>query len=224
MITYFNLHAPDSERLLADCNSYDNRESLPCPLTTEHLDGSRRIGPLSVEVSHNRFDEMMIWCWVEGRVVHQRLLNEFERQGFTGYRTEPATVRFRDGSLSTDYREFIVTGWAGIAAPQSGIRVKKSCPACHWKKYTGITNYEELIDWSQWTGDDFFMVWPLPHYVLVTDRVAQFLLGSGVKSFRLGGLDDSDQQVGAAGFNVGRLSNFLPKDLAIKYGSPLGLE
>jgi hypothetical protein len=224
MITYFHLRGPDSERLLADNKSYPNREYLRCPLTAEHLDGDRRIGPLSVEVNHNSRDELVIWCWVEGCVVHKRLLDEYEAQGFTGYRTKPATVRFRDGLVSTDYREFIVTGWAGMALPESGIQVKKDCPACHWKNYTPITNYEKLIDWTKWTGDDFFMVWPLPLFTLVTDRVAQFLLKRKAKSFCLRGLEDRFPTVRKFGFTVARLSDFLPEDLAIKYGRPLGLE
>lgn len=224
MITYFNLSYPDSERLVGNNQTYSNRELFPCPITSEHTDGSRRIGPLSVEVKHNRRDELMIWCWIEGYVVHEKLLAEYEKQGFTGYRTAPATVRFRDGSVSTEYREFIVTGWAGMATPESGVRVKKSCPVCHWKNYTGITNYEKLIDWTQWTEDDFFIVWPLPRFILITERVAQMLLGEGVKTYTLKGLDDSDRRTGLDGFTVARLSGFLPEDLAIKYGEPLGLE
>jgi len=226
MITYFNLHRPNSDRLIGDNKSYGNRERISCPITAEHLDGSRRIGPISIQMDHNSRDEMMIWCYLEGPVVHEQLLAEFAQQGFTGYRTKPATVRFRDGSVSTEYQEFIVTGWAGMASPESGIQVqvKKSCPVCHWKNYSGITNYEKLIDWSQWTGDDFFIVWPMPLYILITERVAQWFLGRGVKSFCLKELDDFDQPVGTAGFCPGLLSNYFPEDLAIKYGRPLGLE
>jgi len=166
----------------------------------------------------------MIWCWVEGQVIHESVLDEFERQGFTGYRTQPATVRFLDGLVSSDYHELVVTGWAGLVSPESGVRVKERCPACHWRQYTGIKNYERLIDWSQWTGEDFFIVWPLPKFILITERVAMSLLGFGVNSFELKALDDFDRPVGRRGFTVGRLSNFMPGDLAIKYGGPLGIE
>jgi hypothetical protein len=148
----------------------------------------------------------------------------FEQQGFTGYRVGPATVRFRDGVVSNEYSELIVTGWAGMASPDSGIQVVKSCPACHWKKYSGITDVEKLIDWSQWTGEDFFIVWPLPKFTLITERVAMHLLNTNVKSFHLKGLADDDRRVGSSGFTVGRLSGSIPEDLAIKYGRPLGLE
>src|SRR6266536_1266524 len=181
MITYFNLHRPESERLLGDCSEAApgleaQTEILPCPITKEHVGGSRRISPLYVQVKHDRRDDLMIWCWGPGCVVHEQLLGDFAQQGFTGYQIRPATVRFRDGSTSIDYRELIVTGWAGMAAPESGIRVVKSCPACHWKTYSAFNDIERLIDWTQWTGDDFFIVWPLPLFTLITERVAQFLL------------------------------------------------
>lgn len=224
MVTYFNLHSPDSERLMGDSDVEVEYETHRCPITTEHADYSRRISPLAVKVKHNRREEKMIWCWVEGLVIHEQLLESFRQQGFTGYRTRATTVRFRDGNLSNEYHEFSVTGWAGVATAESGVRVKKGCPVCHWKNYTGISNYEKLIDWSRWTGDDFFIVWPLPRFILITERVAQWMISNDVKSYSLRGLDDFDHPVGASGFTVGRLSNFMPEDLAIKYGRPFDLE
>ena len=224
MVTYFNLASPYSERLMADTEIEEETEYRACPITTKHNDGHRRISQLALTLKHNRRDETMIWCWVEGLVIHEKVLDGFKQQGFTGYRTRASTVRFRDGKLSNEYQEFIVTGWAGIATPESGVRVKRGCSACHWKNYTGITNYEKLIDWSQWTGDDFFIVWPLPRYILVTERVAHWILGNHLKSCTLTRLDDFHHPAGASGFTVGRLSNYMPEDLAIKYGGPFDLE
>jgi hypothetical protein len=79
---------------------------------------------------------------------------------------------------------------------------------------------ERLIDWSQWTGEDFFMVWPLPNAILITGRVAELLLNLDAKSFELRSLD----QLGSHGFTVSSLSNFMPEDVALKYGTLLGLE
>ncbi|MGD0902587.1 MAG: hypothetical protein ABR924_06555 [Terracidiphilus sp.] len=230
MTTYFKLNSPDSALLEADDSKMESglkaqRVFVPCPITNEHNDGSRRISLLYLQVSHNRREELMIWyfSWNSGFVIHEQLLEEFAREGFTGYRIKPATVRFRDGSVSTEYREFIVTGWAGIAPSESGIHVVESCPACHWKHYSGITNYEKVIDWSQWTGEDFFIVWPLPLFKLITNRVAQWLKSHKVKSFRLSGLVPPHPPDEKFGYTVSRLSNFLPEDLAIKYGGPLNL-
>jgi hypothetical protein len=221
MITYFNLHRPESERLLAD-DSEGSRciEKLPCPISHEHVDGLRRVSDLALEVKHDSRDEKIVWRWIEGCVVHESLVAEFRKGGLTGYRLRPSTVRFRDGGISKDYQELIITGWAGIARPESGIRVTKRCPRCQWKKYSSLRDVERLIDWSQWSGGDFFIVWPLPGFILITERVAELLLSLDIKSFQLRGL----QEIGSFGFTVARLSDFMPEDLAIKYGRPLGLE
>jgi len=116
-----------------------------------------------------------------------------------------------------------VTGWAGVARLESGIRIVESCPVCHWKKYSALRNVEQLIDWNHWTGEDFLVVWPLPKFILVTERVAELRLRLRVKSFGLRGLKDRPA-VSDLGFTVSRLSNFLPQDLALKYGKPLELE
>ena len=230
MTTYFILQPPDSERLMAnDSEMAPGREAQweygNCPITPDHTYSGHRISPLYLQVRHNRRDEAMIWFGSlgSGFVVQETLLNEFEKCGFTGYQTRSATVRFRDGSISTEYREFIVTGWAGMARPESGIRLVKNCPACLMKRYSAISDYGNLIDWTQWTGDDFFIVWPMPLYTFVSDRFAQWLQTRRVKSFWLMGPEDRARLIGKNGFGPGRLSDYLPEELAIKYGRPLGL-
>ena len=228
MITYFNLTRPASEHLLADVAKGAPKaqmEILSCPITDEHLDGSRRVSELAWQMTHNDRKELLIWDWIEGCVIHQTVLDEFSKRGISGYRLKPATVRFRDGIVSNDYSELVVTGWAGVARQEAGIRLVENCPACHWKRYSALEDVEQLIDWSQWTGEDFFIVWPLPNFVLVTERVAQTLLELQIGSFRLLGLlEDVDPAVRESGFTVSRLSDFLPQDVALKYGKPLGLE
>src|SRR5262249_44338572 len=121
---------------------------------------------LAFEVKHNQRDQWLVFGLFEGIVIHRNLVDEFERRGFTGYRLRPATVRFPDGYLSHDYSELVVTGWAGVAPPESGIELIEACGGCGYKKYSSLKNPERLIDWSQWTGEDFFIVWPLPGYKL----------------------------------------------------------
>jgi len=227
MTDYYNLTYTSPERVAAHGDgNLGQWESIPCPITTQHLDGYRRISPLYIEVRHNRRDESVIWG-AAGLAVHERVLEGFERQGFTGYRSKQALVRFRDATESTEYREFVVTGWAGIASPESGVQLVCSCRACHYKAYSTITDFEKIIDWNQWTGEDFFIVWPMGKHRLCTERVAQWLLASKLKSFRLEkGFAElqRDSLVSQFGVATGRLSDDLPEDLAIKYGSPLGLE
>jgi hypothetical protein len=229
MMTYFHLASPDDERLIAKPMQGVPAPTLdvyPCPISAnrdKHIDGCRRVGDLAQQVDHNDRNQLMTWSGPgshAGCLVHEGLLEEFESRGLTGYRTQPATLRFRDGRVTQEYRELVVTGWGGMAHPASGIQVVEHCPSCRWKRYSPLRCAELLVDWKQWNGEDFFIVWPLPGYTLITGRVADLLLSHDVHSFELAGLDNA----GRFGFSVGRLSGFLPLDLALKFGAPLGLE
>ena len=229
MIEYFRLAQPESDRLYASTIGERRLEAQACSIVRgigKHSAVRRRWGAqLALEVRHNDRDQWLI-PQMEGMVAHARLLAEFEKRGFTGYRLIPASVRFRDGYVSKDYSELVVTGWAGVSPPESGIVVTNACTNCGNKKYSSLANPEKLIDWSQWTGEDFFIVWPLPMYTLITKRVADVLAEVNVKSYRLESMLKREQGPFAMnlGYGVGALSGFLPQDLANKYGEPLSLE
>jgi len=228
MAEYSKFSHAESERLLADEEPMCEREISPCPVSTEHNARVRRIGDLLLQVKHNKRDELIIWSWTSDYVVHESLLAEFDKREFSGYQLRPATVRFRDGFVSNDYREVIVVGWGGHARPESGIQLIEKCPGCQLRSYTRLKNTEQLIDWSQWSGEDFFLVWPLPGLTLVTRRVADTLASLKVKSYSLCSLRYLEYMHAARSspvcFRIPRLSFYLPEDLAIKYGRPLGLE
>jgi hypothetical protein len=230
MVEYFRLESPDAQRLLASAERSVPNEIRPCPIT-EGMDqhrSFRAMGDLRLEVKHNDAEQLLIFDWLQGPVVHARLLEEFAERGFTGYRLRPATVRFRNGNLSSDYSELIVTGWAGVAPAESGIQLIEACSGCGYKKYSSLKHPEKLIDWAQWTGEDFFIVWvwPLPKYLLITKRVADTLAELKVRSYQLENMLAPRQPAFSTDFghSVGALSGFLPEDLAITYGHPLGLE
>jgi hypothetical protein len=94
-------------------------------------------------------------------VIHEQFLADFNREGFSGYRTQSATVRSRDGSVSEEYRRFIVAGWSGIVSPELGVQLIDGCPGCMHKTYSPITDFDRIVDWTHWNGEDFFIVWPL---------------------------------------------------------------
>jgi hypothetical protein len=139
----------------------------------------------------------------------------------------PAKVTFQDGGTSDEYCEFIVTGWAGVAPLESGVHVVEDCPGCHWKKYGAIENFDKVIDLREWTGEDFFIVWPFSKHRLCTERAAAWLKRSTLKSFDVVEPFERERRLPftmKAGFPRGPLSEVLPDDLAIRYGRPLGLE
>jgi hypothetical protein len=111
-----------------------------------------------------------------------------------------------------------------MARPESGIRLKHACPGCLYKSYTPLSDASELIDETQWSGDDLFAVWPMPYLIFVTSRLAAFLRSSKVKSFSLRALERTVEPfAGEHGFGVGSLGDSFPRDLALKYGEPLGI-
>jgi hypothetical protein len=221
----FALCSPDSDRLIGSARqgSWLDVDRRICPDNPRHMPGTRRWNKILVEVSHNKREETIIWT-IGDFLIHQSLLAEFQRKGFTGYLPLPARVRFRDGSESDQYREIIVTGWAGVAHPDSGIRLVEVCPACRSQTYSRSGPPKQLVDWSQWTGDHFFRVWPLPKLAFVTDEVAEFLKESAPRLFDLYPAEKEPCLRWPGKTIVEELSAHFPEDLAIKYGRPLGLE
>ncbi|HEY2468400.1 MAG TPA: hypothetical protein VGI45_11275 [Terracidiphilus sp.] len=223
---YFNLRAPDTERLWADHNkSSGEKTRVPCSVNPQHMGWNLRTSPLYLEVKHNSRKELMIWAW--GVAIHNDLAEQFKNEGFTGYQLKPAIVRFRDGTTSSAYQELVVTGWAGMVSRLSGMEMTESCRGCHYRRYSAVKNYDNIIDWQQWSGEDFFYVYPFLAWRLCTERVAQFLIGHKVKSSWIEEGFDAlrrDSILSKYDVPVGDLNNFLPHDLAAKYGKQIGLE
>ena len=225
-ISFFQLEGNYSGDLTVDSGRWERQWRFePCPINPKHKLHSERINELHHYVRHNRRDERIIWG--AEIAVHASVVQQLQEQGFTGFRTKPARVTFLDGNTSDDYREFIVTGWAGAARSESGMRVLESCPGCLWKNYGPIHDFTRVIDWNQWTGEDFFIVWPLTGHKLCTERVAGWLKANGIRSFCLSPrFEMLERRKDRLKFGIprGPLSDYLPKDLAVKYGKPLGLE
>jgi hypothetical protein len=155
-----------------------------------------------------------------GSGIHAR-----SSEGLSGFELLPATVRFRDGVLSREYKRLLVTGWGGAARPESGVRLIHACPGCLHKEYSGLRDAGRLIDPEQWNGEDFFVVWPVPTYIFVTHRVVEFLEAPGVRSYYAHPLNERTPicDSTSATFSIGSLSRYLPADLAVRYGQALGL-
>lgn len=141
----FRLRVPDPNawELVAKAVTPPNIQEMPCG---QHR-LLRRPGEFALEVKHNRHEEPLIGTLLSDILIHSRLAAEFERRGFTGYRLKPATVRFRDGSVSTAYSQLVETGWAGVARPESGVG---SCGNAHSAHAKNTAHFVTPINW--WTG------------------------------------------------------------------------
>jgi len=223
-VEYRYIYNPEARRLLA--SDYEN----PYRVSVTPGCGHRTVERVRsmVEVRHAHRDQWMIWLAAGGVLfVHGELLAEFEKKRISGYRTRPATVRFKDGYESKDYAELVVVGWAGVARPESGIRLLEICPCCHLRRYSGLENAELAIDWSQWSGEDFFVLWPLMDRTLITPRVAELLKLQKVKSYRLASLamwENRKLPESLRGFTIPRISVCMPEDVARRIGGSSGLD
>ncbi len=190
-------------------------EPIICHLEEGHQRGGRRTGPLSAEYPGKVPEASVLWSWYSECVIPASLSKALARWGPTGCETRPAIITANGRVRRHDFEELIVTGWGGLARPESGVRLVESCEGCGYLKYTGVVRWRRLFDRSQWDGSDFFMVWPLPRFIFVTHRVAKLLRESGFGGFRLASLGEMEPQEGLA---PGRVTDWLSKEKARKVG------
>jgi hypothetical protein len=98
---------------------------------------------------------------------------------------------------------------------------KESYECCGHLVYTPLTDPSRLIDPTRWDGSDMFMVWPLPKFIFVTERVARFVEQHELTGARLEPVPEMRLQGG--GFTPGRLSYYVPRERAQKLGRELGI-
>ncbi len=90
--------------------------------------------------------------------------------------------------------------------------------------YTAFTDASRLIDSRAWDGSDLFIVWPLPRFRFVTDRVRDLICS---EEFTGVVLLDANELKWPAGvtpvISPGRLSYWFAEESARRIGGPLGI-
>lgn len=171
---FYKLTSGDKfEAYFAEGNDW---EGIICPLDEGHQRAGNRITDLIIDLPSYKvphFMRTLLSDWI----ITNEVANLFKEAGFSGYMLKPVIVnKVRRGNKKDVplLWELIVTGKGGDAHPKSGIKLKYECNACGHKVYTGFGK-GLFIDESQWDGSDLFTVWPLPKFVLVTERVKEFI-------------------------------------------------
>jgi hypothetical protein len=197
--------------------------TVNCPLEEGHRRAGKRLTDLSITVPISADKDDFVWTWYSEALVRDHVLHQFRAQGLSGFQVKPVQARFKNFNEGPPPRlsELVVVGWAGMALAESGIKTIARCDACGHTVYSSFTNAEKLIDESQWDGSDFFIVWPLPRYILVTERVVRLIrdnhmTGVVVRPIR-------DLRCATNALTPGRLSYVVPEEYASKYGKPLGI-
>lgn len=221
---------------LAERDQSAHLEDVTCPVNDGHQRRGARIGNLIVKLPQKRGD--IVWTWLSNMLINDRVKQLIERANFTGYELKPVTIsgilKKKKSKLPQSenehlpsYWEVVITGWAGMAPPESGIELleSKSCKHCGLLVYSHFEDTSHLIDIAQWDGSDFFMVWPLPKYIFVTERVANFIKEHNLKDCNLIPVEKiprGDKDLFNA-LSPGRLSHSMPEDRAHLLGDPLGI-
>ena len=188
-------------------------EAIQCPVyPDEHRRPGRCLGNLSVELPEQTLADGLSWTWESDCLVSRSLLALMRSSNVAGFKTRPVEITVGGVSIEHTKEELVVNGWGGIARPESGVRLNESesCFACGHLVYSGVKDWSQLIDFDQWDGSDIFMVWPLPKFILVTDKVAKLLTDNSIRELSLTPLDAMEPQEGD--LTPGRVGYWLSSD------------
>ena len=222
---FWHLCSPDTTAGLAEwVDGEVHTDKVICPVEDGHQRGGKRLTNLSVMLP-GRATKDFVWTWYSECLLTDRTLGVFASQGFSGFEVKPVKAAFKRAQRKPPRLwELVVTGWAGMAPAESGIRLIEDCPACGLKRYSAWTNPERLVDAAEWDGSDFFMVWPLPGYIFVAGRVAQAIHEYALAGCALKPLADVVFPSGVIpSVGPGRLSYYMPEKRARELGEPLGI-
>ncbi len=196
-------------------------EQVVCPENPGHRRSGRRLTDLSV-ILPSKHAADVVWTWQSELLVQDHVLVFIRENDLTGLTAKEVSARIQRTSTLTPPRlwEIQVTGWGGMA-PDAGIDIVQSCPTCQYREYS-IANPSRVIDPRQWDGSDFFMVWPLPRFVFLSDRAARLLRDSRFTGMRIIPAEELPIKPGGT-VSPGLLSRWMPRERAEALGGPLGI-
>ena len=222
MSTSFWLLDPPANQRRATLVPDTKHEQLVCSSDDGHNRGGRRLGDLSVTIDPSGIKDFT-WTWRSDLLVSRRVLDLFEKYRVTGFETRPVTISYVKPSQAPppEMFEIVVTGWAGMAAPAAGVTLVESCPACAYKTYS-IAEPRRLIDPATWDGSDLFIVWPLPLYRFISNRLADILRQERIAGVKLAASSEIPMKKGTLA-TPGRLTSWMPEKRAHELGDSLGI-
>jgi len=217
MDRFWLLRKPDSAPLAE--HDHDKMRSVPiiCPLEEGHRRGGKRLTGLSVTLSSGRPPDF-VWTWNSDLMAQAPAIAFLHEHGLTGFATHPVNARFvkRSSSPPPKLWELQILGWGGMAVEKAGISVVEYCPSCLHKKFK-VERPQNLVDPEQWDGSDFFMVWPLPRHIFISDRAATLLRDARLTGLKIIPATSIPPPI-VGTYTPGRLSHWMPMDRAEALG------
>ena len=222
---FWKLTSSGEDRGLSDWDrSVELEGPIRCPVDPGHQRGGKRVTDLSVVLPSLSVEDF-VWTWNSECLVQDPVLKLLQAEGVSGFEVRRAAARFahEPDIPAPELWELVVTGWGGVAPEKSGVKLDTtaSCRSCGLLIYSNFSDPSQLIDRSQWDGSDIFIVWPLPKFIFVTDRVAQL-----IRKYKLTGvfLQRPDElQARSSTVSPGRLSYRMPYARARELGEHLGI-
>ena len=224
MTNFWTLSPPERTNLLVEwAEDSATFETVYCPLKPGHQRAGKRIGQLRILIKHVEPPDIM-WTWMSECLIQDHVLAAFQSARLSGYSAKPVEVTFAHRTARRiKLFELIVTGWGGMAAPASGVSLnaEKSCSVCGHQVYTAPADPNKLVDANQWDGSDFFIIWPMPKYIVVAQRTVDVIRDSGFKGASIVPLNQL--QIAGDTLVPGRLSYYFDDPRARELGEPLGI-
>jgi hypothetical protein len=223
IVRFYLLHEPNENGCVADLNESDpyEMEKIRCPIKSGHARG-RRNSQLDMVVPCDPAPDV-IFTWMSECLIQEPVRLIFESEGLTGFSALPAKAKIKKTGAAIPVHELAVTGWGGMAPQATGIREVERCPGSGHLRYSALEAPEKLIDPNSWDGSDFFMIWPLPRFRFVTERVVETCQRHGITGLVF--LQNwPTTRTKSTGYSPGRLSYYMPKERAHLLGDALGIE
>src|ERR1035438_1228949 len=128
---FFLIAEPRESPCVAESNrdAPEEYQKMFCPTLPGHRRAGKRLSNLDVIIPCDSVPDV-IFTWMSECLVHDRVLQVFQDERFTGFSTRPAKARLKGSGATLSVRELLVTGWGGVAPEASGIREVERCVAC----------------------------------------------------------------------------------------------
>lgn len=174
---FFSIEYDENFPQLWNDDSVKQSRVIKCSQYPSHQRGIRSAWQLSLVQKSEKvpdFSKTYFSDWI----LKDDVATALRDSGFTGF--ELRQVNLRNNTLGTPFWELFVTGKGGEAHPDSGIVKIRECPYCGNMQYRAFTNgIGIIVDKNNWDGCDFFTITAYPKYILVTERVKDFIEKEG---------------------------------------------
>ena len=179
MRIFYDLITPKKFVELSEGNDW---EGIVCPKNSGHQRAGERITKLHIHCVSTRVVDFSKTI-LSDFVITDHALEVLRQAGLTGFEVKNLVIcsnpRIKNQREIPKLWEFVVTGKAGNAHPDSGIVVKWKCDACGIIRYSA---YEHglIVDETNYDGSDFCTITEYPKHVLVSERAKTIIEQNGL--------------------------------------------